>query len=151
MRTKESWFPKFKPHTGNLETPVQIDEYLPSGKSIVLGLQHAFAMFGATVLAPLLMGFDPNLTILLLVLVPSCSFNYRWAYAQLSRIKLRLYWCSRCRHRLCRVGSNPNLAVALGGTIICGLIYACIGLIVMKTGTAWIENSCHPWSLVQLS
>ena len=45
MRTKESWFPKFKPHTGNLETPVQIDEYLPSGKSIVLGLQHAFAMF----------------------------------------------------------------------------------------------------------
>ena len=102
MRTKESWFPKFKPHTGNLETPVQIDEYLPSGKSIVLGLQHAFAMFGATVLAPLLMGFDPNLTILLLVLVPSCSFNYRWAYAQLSRIKLRLYWCSRCRHRLCR-------------------------------------------------
>ncbi|MDF9290849.1 solute carrier family 23 protein, partial [Klebsiella pneumoniae] len=63
MRTKESWFPKFKPHTGNLETPVQIDEYLPPGKSIVLGLQHAFAMFGATVLAPLLMGFDPNLTI----------------------------------------------------------------------------------------
>ncbi len=45
MRTKESWFPKFKPHTGNLETPVQIDEYLPPGKSIVLGLQHAFAMF----------------------------------------------------------------------------------------------------------
>jgi putative pyrimidine permease RutG len=42
---------------------VQTDEYLPAGKSIILGLQHAFAMFGATVLAPLLMGFDPNLTI----------------------------------------------------------------------------------------
>ena len=52
MRTKESWFPKFKPHTGNLETPVQIDEYLPSGKSIVLGLQHAFAMFGIHKLWP---------------------------------------------------------------------------------------------------
>ena len=63
MRTKESWFPKFKPYPGNLETPVQLDEYLPPGKSMILGLQHAFAMFGATVLAPLLMGFDPNLTI----------------------------------------------------------------------------------------
>lgn len=64
MQTKESWFPKFKPYQGDLDTtPVQTDEYLPAGKSIILGLQHAFAMFGATVLAPLLMGFDPNLTI----------------------------------------------------------------------------------------
>ena len=64
MPAKEPWFPKFKPYQGDLDvTPVQVDEYLPAGKSIVLGLQHAFAMFGATVLAPLLMGFDPNLTI----------------------------------------------------------------------------------------
>ena len=64
MQKKESWFPKFKPYQGNLDVmPVQVDEYLPAGKSMVLGLQHAFAMFGATVLAPLLMGFDPNLTI----------------------------------------------------------------------------------------
>ncbi|PWF33255.1 pyrimidine utilization transport protein G, partial [Yersinia pestis] len=64
MQEKETWFPKFKPYQGNLDTtPVQTDEYLPAGKSIILGLQHVFAMFGATVLAPLLMGFDPNLTI----------------------------------------------------------------------------------------
>lgn len=74
MRTKESWFPKFKPHTGNLETPVQIDEYLPSGKSIVLGLQHAFAMFGATVLARYSWALIQTSPFLLLVLVPSCSF-----------------------------------------------------------------------------
>lgn len=71
MQEKETWFPKFKPYQGNLDTtPVQTDEYLPAGKSIILGLQHVFAMFGATVLAPLLMGFDPNLTILLPGLVP---------------------------------------------------------------------------------
>ena len=52
MPAKEPWFPKFKPYQGDLDvTPVQVDEYLPAGKSIVLGLQHAFAMFGATVLA----------------------------------------------------------------------------------------------------
>ena len=38
MQTKESWFPKFKPYQGDLDTtPVQTDEYLPAGKSIILG------------------------------------------------------------------------------------------------------------------
>lgn len=40
------------------------DETLPLGQTLVLGLQHAVAMFGATVLMPLLMGLDPNLAIL---------------------------------------------------------------------------------------
>ena len=41
-------------------------------------------------------------------------------------------------------GSNPNIALALGGTIACGLVYAGIGLIVMKTGTGWIEKLMPP-------
>jgi putative pyrimidine permease RutG len=32
---------------------------------MVMGVQHAVAMFGATVLMPILMGLDPNLAILL--------------------------------------------------------------------------------------
>lgn len=146
MGTKESWFPKFKPYQGDLDvTPVQIDEYLPAGKSIVLGLQHAFAMFGATVLAPLLMGFDPNLTILITGIgtilfflitggrMPSylgSSFAFIGAVAAATGYS--------------GVGSNPNIALALGGTVICGLIYAAIGLIVMKSGTQWIEKLMPP-------
>ena len=30
-----------------------------TGKDYALGIQHLFAMFGATVLVPLLTGFDP--------------------------------------------------------------------------------------------
>jgi len=30
-----------------------------------MGVQHVVAMFGSTVLAPLLMGFDPNLAVLM--------------------------------------------------------------------------------------
>jgi Xanthine/uracil permeases len=41
------------------------DERLPWGPTIALGAQHVIAMFGATVLAPLLMGFDPNVAILM--------------------------------------------------------------------------------------
>jgi putative pyrimidine permease RutG len=40
------------------------EERLPGPQTILVGLQHVVAMFGATVLAPLLMGFDPNVAIL---------------------------------------------------------------------------------------
>ena len=61
-----SWFPKWQPYTGDINTqPVATNEYLPVGQSIMLGLQHVLAMFGATVLAPLLMGFDANLAIMM--------------------------------------------------------------------------------------
>ena len=146
MQEKESWFPKFKPYQGNIDsTPVQTDEYLPAGKSIILGLQHVFAMFGATVLAPLLMGFDPNLTIfitgigtILFFLItggrlPSylgSSFAFIGAVVAVTGYS--------------GVGTNPNIALALGGTIACGIVYALIGLLVMKTGTAWIEKLMPP-------
>ena len=44
---------------------VQTDERLPWPQTLAMGLQHVIAMFGATVLAPLLMGFDPNVAILM--------------------------------------------------------------------------------------
>src|SRR3712207_2282158 len=39
------------------------DERLPWGQTVALGIQHVFAMFGAPVLVPILMGFDPNTAI----------------------------------------------------------------------------------------
>lgn len=39
------------------------DERLPFAQTAVMGVQHAVAMFGATVLMPILMGLDPNLSI----------------------------------------------------------------------------------------
>ena len=41
------------------------DERLPWPQTAALGVQHVIAMFGATVLAPILMGFDPNIAILM--------------------------------------------------------------------------------------
>ncbi|MCF9028425.1 solute carrier family 23 protein, partial [Acinetobacter nectaris] len=41
-------------------------------------------------------------------------------------------------------GANPNLGVALGGIMACGITYAIIGLIVMGTGTQWIEKLMPP-------
>ncbi|EOR05407.1 pyrimidine utilization transport protein G [Acinetobacter tandoii] len=146
MQEKQSWFPKFKPYQGDLDTtPVQIDEYLPVGRSIILGLQHAFAMFGATVLAPLLMGFDPNLTIFITGIGTILFFlmtggrmpSYLGSsFAFIGAVAAATGYAG--------AGSNPNIALALGGTIACGLVYAGIGLVVMKTGTSWIEKLMPP-------
>src|SRR5215207_6662632 len=54
------YFPRWSLKT---EGTIMPDERLPSGQTVVLGLQHVVAMFGATVLAPILMGFDPNVAI----------------------------------------------------------------------------------------
>ena len=40
------------------------DERLPWPQTVALGVQHVIAMFGATVLGPLLMGFDANVAVL---------------------------------------------------------------------------------------
>ena len=39
------------------------DERLPWPQTSLMGIQHVIAMFGSTVLAPILMGFDPNLAV----------------------------------------------------------------------------------------
>src|ERR1700741_3547554 len=49
-------------------------ERLPTGPTLLVGLQHVVAMFGATVLAPLLMGFDPNVAIFFSGIAPLILF-----------------------------------------------------------------------------
>ena len=61
-----SLFPKFTPYKGDIATSaVATNEYLPPVQTAMLGIQHVLAMFGATVLAPILMGFDANLAIMM--------------------------------------------------------------------------------------
>lgn len=142
-----SFFPKFTPYKGDIATsPVATYEYLPPAQTVMLGIQHVLAMFGATVLAPILMGFDANLaimmsgicTILFFVMtggrVPSylgSSFAFIGVVAAATA-------------HATGSGANPNLGVALGGIIACGVLYALIGFIVMGTGTNWIEKLMPP-------
>jgi putative pyrimidine permease RutG len=41
-------------------------------------------------------------------------------------------------------GPNPNIAVALGGIVACGAVYALIGFVVNLAGTRWIEKLMPP-------
>ena len=110
------------------------DERLPWPQTAALGVQHVIAMFGATVLAPILMGFDPNVAILMSGIgtliffvivrgkVPSylgSSFAFIGVVIAASGYK--------------GPGANANLSVALGGIVACGAVYTVIGLIVAAT------------------
>ncbi|ESQ89594.1 hypothetical protein ABAC460_12040 [Asticcacaulis sp. AC460] len=128
--------------------PTQIiypEDRLPIGQNLVAGLQHVVAMFGGTVLCPLLIGFDPNTTIFFSGIatilfffvvggkVPSylgSSFSFIAAIIAVTAYS--------------GTGPNPNIPLALGGIIAAGAVYAVIGLIVMKTGHGWIERLMPP-------
>ena len=58
---RESYFPHCRLKTTGVIMP---EERLPWWQTIISGLQHGVAMAGATIISPLLMGFDPNLALL---------------------------------------------------------------------------------------
>jgi uracil-xanthine permease len=138
----DSYFPRWTPKAEGVIAP---DERLPWPQTIALGLQHVVAMFGATVLAPLLMGFDPNVailmsgigTLLFFVIVGGRVPSYLGSsFAFIGVVIAATGYAGQ--------GANPNIGVALGGIIACGIVYALIGLIVMASGTGWIERLMPP-------
>lgn len=141
-----SWFPQWRKKTAVTEGDVVApDETLPLGQTLVMGVQHAVAMFGATVLMPLLMGLDPNLSILMsgvgtllfFVVTGGRVPSYLGSSAAFVGVVIAVTGFNG-------QGLNPHLSVALGGIIACGLVYTLIGFIVMKAGTRWIERLMPP-------
>ncbi|WP_336720532.1 solute carrier family 23 protein [Acinetobacter soli] len=142
-----SWFPKWKAYSGQIDhRPVVTNEYLPPVQSAVLGIQHAFAMFGATVLAPLLMGFDPNLAILMSGICTILFFLMTGGRvpSYLGSSFAFIGVVAAATGHVTGSGANANLSVALGGIVACGVVYAAIGFLVMLTGTRWIEKLMPP-------
>jgi putative pyrimidine permease RutG len=121
------------------------DERLPMGQTIALGLQHVVAMFGATVLAPLLMGFDPNVSILFSGISTIIFFFFTGGRLP-SYLGSSFSFIAVVIAATAYAGSGPNanIGLALGGIIACGALYAIIGLIVMKSGIGWIEALMPP-------
>ncbi|TXL68232.1 solute carrier family 23 protein [Zeimonas arvi] len=121
------------------------DERLPWPQTVALGLQHVVAMFGATVLAPLLMGFDPNVAILMSG-IGTLLFFFVVGGRVPSYLGSSFAFIGVVIAATGYAGSGPNagIGVALGGIIACGALYTLIGAIVMSAGTGWIERFMPP-------
>ena len=120
-----SYFPTWKLKTSGIIAP---DERLPIGQTLALGVQHVVAMFGSTVLAPLLMGFDPNLCILMSGLGTLIFFLLVGGHvpSYLGSSFAFIGVVISATGYVAGSGMNPNIPTALGGIVICGLIYAIV-------------------------
>jgi uracil-xanthine permease len=142
VSTDERFFPHWRLKREGLVLP---EERLPAGPTLIAGIQHVIAMFGSTVLAPLLTGFDPNVaiffsgiaTLIFFVItggrVPSylgSSFSFIGVI-----IAATAYAGS---------GANPRIGLALGGILAAGALYAAIGFVVQFAGYRWIERLMPP-------
>lgn len=140
-----SWIPRWREVAAAPSAVVAPDERLPWPQTAALGVQHVIAMFGATVLAPILMGFDPNVAILMsgvgtlifFVVIGGRVPSYLGSsFAFIGVVIAATGYAGG--------GANANLGVALGGIVACGVLYTLIGLVVMAAGTKWIEALMPP-------
>ncbi|WP_282163474.1 solute carrier family 23 protein [Turicimonas muris] len=138
----KNYFPAWKLKQEGVIAP---DERLPLSQTIAMGLQHVVIMFGSTVLAPLLMGLNPNIAVLMSGIGTLVFFfivggqvpSYLGSSFAFIGVVIAATGYSGS-------GPNPNIGIAMSGVVACGVVYALIGLIVMKTGVKWIERLMPP-------
>ena len=126
---------------------IQIEERVPLLQSIPLSLQHLFAMFGATVLVPLLVGLHPSVTLftsgvgtLLYILITKgkipaylgSSFAFIAAIASITHASFGV------------PSSDEAIALAMGGCVVVGLIYVAVAAAIGAFGSGWINKLLPP-------
>ncbi len=126
---------------------IQTDETLPILQAIPLALQHLMAMFGATVLVPILTGLDPGVglmtsgigTIIYLICVRNKIPSYLGSsFAFITPIIAAAGGAAL-------IGTPQyNLPAALGGLVVAGLVYVVVAGVVKVFGTGWINKVLPP-------
>ena len=114
---------------------IQVDEKLPLLQTLPLSLQHLFAMFGATVLVPILFKVNPA-TILLFNGIGTLLYIF------ICKGKIPAYLGSSFAFLspvFLVLGSGYGYEAAMGGFIVAGLIFTLVGLTVRAIGTKWLD------------
>jgi uracil-xanthine permease len=115
------------------------EERLSWPRTVGIGLQHVVAMFGATVLVPLLTGFPPATTILF-------SGIGTLVFLAVVRHKVPSYLGSSFAFIAPVVAAQARggIPAALGGNVAAGLLVFLVGLLVERRGSQLIERLMPP-------
>ncbi|MBQ5859523.1 MAG: uracil permease [Selenomonadales bacterium] len=113
---------------------ISVDQKLPLMQTIPLSLQHLFAMFGATVLVPILFNVNPA-TILLFNGIGTLLYLF------ICKGKVPAYLGSSFAFLspVFLVLPQYGYEAALGGFIVVGAIFCLVALLIRKVGTTWID------------
>jgi uracil-xanthine permease len=108
-----------------------------------MGIQHVLAMFGSTVLAPIIMGFDTNVAIFFSAVGTLLFFLITGGRIP-SYLGSSFAFIAPVIAVTGGMAGSPDIPKALGGIVICGVVYTIIGLIVHYAGSEWIDALMPP-------
>jgi len=109
-------------------------------QTILMGLQHVMAMFGATVLVPLILGFNPN-TVIFFSGVATLIFLVVTGFKVPSYLGSSFSFIGSV---LAVQGASHNHGLAYAGIVMAGVIYLIIGVVVHFVGVNPIRYLLPP-------
>lgn len=117
------------------------EDKIPLARLLPMGLQHVIAMFGATVLAPLLMGFNPQVALFF-------SGVGTLIFIATTRSKVPSYLGSSFAFigpvLAVTRGDPSRIPFALCGIAGAALLYGAAALVTIRRGSAWIDRLMPP-------
>lgn len=124
----------------NVEQNVELKEspsFLENAKKVILALQHLIAMFGATVLVPMLTGFDASVALF------SAGMGTLIFHACTKR-KVPVFLGSSFAFiggiLTVKEKFGGDLAYAQGGIVVAGLLYVVLSFVIKKIGVKSIKK-----------
>lgn len=111
----------------------------PLSRWIPLSFQHVFAMFGATILVPLLTGLSTSTALF-------TAGTGTLLYIAITGAKVPTFLGSSFAFipALIAIGSEYGTPYAMGGAMCAGLFYCVVAVIVKFSGRKWIDRALPP-------
>ncbi|MEA4859006.1 Uracil permease [bioreactor metagenome] len=111
----------------------------PMGQWIPLSIQHVFAMFGATILVPILTGLSPSTALF-------TAGTGTLLYILITGAKVPAFLGSSFAFipALIAISSAYGLPYAMGGAFVSGLFYTLVAYIIKKSGYNWLNKALPP-------
>ncbi|MCY7217162.1 uracil-xanthine permease family protein [Streptococcus cristatus] len=121
------------------EVKYDVHDMPKPGLLLGLSFQHLFAMFGATVLVPILVGIDPAVALF-------SSGLGTLAHLTVTKYKIPAYMGSSFAYiaAMQMLMKTDGIAAVAQGAITGGLVYFIVALIVKFAGNAWIDKILPP-------
>lgn len=123
-----------------------IDEQPPLGKFIVLALQHVFAMFGATILVPILVNTAAGETVLTIPVALVTSGIGTLIYILCTKGRSPVYLGSSFAFitPIAAAFMKGGISGAMTGIMAVGLIYVIVAIIIHFIGKDWLDKLLPP-------
>lgn len=125
---------------------LDVNEKPPIAKWIILAIQHVFAMFGATILVPILVNSAAGETVLTIPVALVTSGIGTLIYILCTKGKSPVYLGSSFAFiaPLTAAFLKGGISGAMTGIMVVGLIYVIVAIIIKFVGKEWIHKVLPP-------